>query len=264
MKKRYLFIFLLVNLVLSCNTTKSKKIIKPNVLKVDTVLIESSKGNQESGATSIIEFNIYFDKNDISDISSIVIESSEGSKWSFDRDTISNKYNSKESKLYFESLTSSLHKHYLPLGNYSLIVNYENNPQLDYSFFVYGRGDVNMTSGRIYTEEVDETPKILSTPTSYTAFIDGDNLVLNFTSTDEIINNGYIWVYNNDGNCIATEGWFSDSKNANSIGENQYVFDISNIKDDVKHVELVLYSDITSMNDKTIYWCRTGSFPISE
>lgn len=261
--KKYILTILLLLTVFACKTTKEKSMNKPNLIRVETVLIESSKGVQDNGATTIIEFILYFDRDEISDVSSIIIESPSGSKWTFDQNTINNKYNPENLSIYFDTLTSSLHKHYLPLGEYTLTINFSNYSQTTYDFNVYGRGDVTMTYGNIYSEEVDTSPKILRTPTGYAAKIIGNDLILNFDSSDEIINNGYIWLYNDNKHCIGVEGWFSDIKPLESKGSNQYIFDITNIKDQVKHVELVLYSDTTSMNDKTIYWCRTGDFPIS-
>lgn len=262
--RKKIIVLLTSLLILCCKTIEEKSINKPNVMKVDTVLIESSKGNQENGATAIIEFVVFFDRDEISDISSMIIESPVGSKWTFDKKIINDKYNPEDLNIYFDTLTSSLHKHYLPLGKYSLIINFSNYSQTLYHFDVYGRGDVTMSSGKIYSEEVENTPKILTIPENYSARITDNDLILEFESTDEIINNGYIWLYNDEKNCIGVEGWFSDIKDFESIGFNQYVFDITNINDEIKHVELVLYSDTTTMNDKTRYWCRTGDFPITE
>lgn len=197
-------------------------------------------------------------------MNSIIIESPEGSKWSFDKEYIKGKFNHEEPKLYFDTLTSSIHKHHIPLGKYILIVNYENDLSQEYKFLVYGRGDINLVSGSIFTEEVSTSPKILNTPTNYNAYLDGDNLILNFESSDEIVTDGYIWLYNKNKDYLSVEGWFSDVKPVVNNGSNQYVFNIREIKDHVEYIELVLYSDTTTMNDKTIYWCRTGDFPITK
>lgn len=258
-------LFLIVSFILiisSCKSSDELNLNKPLVVKVNTILIESSKGTQENGATSIIEFEVFFDKTDLTDINSMIFKSSEGSIWSFDKNTIKEKLNNEEAMLYFDTLTSSLHKDHIPLGEYSLTVNYDRHSSLEYNFSVYGRGNVEMHSGRIYTEASTENPKILATPDDYSAYIENNLLFLEFTSTDEIINDGYIWVYNEEKNCIAVEGWFSEAQSINSTGNNRYSFNVEEYKSNAKFIELVLYSNTTTMNDKTIYWCRTGAFPI--
>ena len=54
-------ILLFIPIFYNCTTIETINENKPLVLKVDTTLIESSKRIQENCATSIIEFQLFFD-----------------------------------------------------------------------------------------------------------------------------------------------------------------------------------------------------------
>ncbi len=95
---------------------------KPTVVKVDTTLIESSKGLQDNGASTIIEFQLYFDTNkNLSDISSISVESPEGSNWTYSSKDFIEKYDKNSKTIVLDTLTSLKHKHYLPLPGQKLV-----------------------------------------------------------------------------------------------------------------------------------------------
>ncbi len=261
--KTILYMLILISpLLTQCKSTEIVTTSKPIILKVNTTLIESSKGIKENEATSIIEFKIHFDHTEnIEEISSIIIESPERSKWSFIQKEF-NKLNKNNGYIDFRTITSSKHKHYIPLGEYKITINYSRYEPYTYTFDVYGRGDPSLNTGRIYTEALNEEPQILTTPVDFNAKIIGNDLILSFKSTDELINNGSLRFYDENSDYIYEEVRFSDAKPIISVGNNEYTFDVTNNKENIKSLELVLWSDTNTVNDKTIYWCMTGKFPV--
>jgi hypothetical protein len=200
----------------------------------------------------IISFDAYLeDFRTANKVVSIAIEDPEGVAWNWNRTELDKNWDSKRGcyKLYY--IKTSLHKDHIPLGVYKLSMKIINNSVDVFLFTIYGRSDINMINGSIYSLKSSDEPKIILNPEIINIKKENDYVLINFNNKDEIVNDCFLWLYNEKNEFIKSSKWLS-VYNQIKIGDNEIKIPAKDLND-FNYCKFIISSKKTAYNNTVIY-----------
>lgn len=230
--------WLLLTFFSACNPDKPEN--APQVSRINT-LLEDRSNYPYNGATAFRIYEVYLENpEEYSDINKLQITDSTGTYWYWEDEDLEEKWNAERETFSFYCYSSS-RPHNIPLGTYTASLYKTGAEETVFEFDVYARGDLNSTSGSVYTSYDGKTPQILKPPTDCSALLNGNTLDISFTTDDEIITDALVWYYDSNDEYLGGSGWLSNFTPVVTNGSNAYSLDVSGYPA-IDNVYILLFS----------------------